>query len=182
MSQDNSLVSNPGRNESQRSPEETTFYCSECLEKILNWSLFKGKFMTLHQDIHELVDCGNRCGLCGYICNLFGKSHLEDYIARAVEYNKKPVEIVGPDAANIFVNHNGYTRTLLSVSQDPKIPPTVGIHCYAPFSRSHTNGRLDYGVLSINLRHHVTTYDDSRTSVLYSEAGIFPMPLAMERS
>lgn len=172
MSRQDPLVHSPGHTKTQHSTERTPSYCTECLKNFLHWNAFEQQFVRFHRDIYELINCGDRCELCRYICSLWGTSDLEDYLARAVEYNEKPVETLGPDAANTIVYHNNGYRSLLSISRDPKIAPTVQFHYNTSNSLSDKSGHVDHAIIYISPRHHVTKLDDRKAILVYTEAGI----------
>ena len=172
MSRQNSFVFSPSHNETQRLAERSSFYCSECLKKIFKKIPSEDKDTSFHRDIHELVNCSNRCELCKYICNLFGNPHLEDFIARANEFNMKPVEIPGPDAAKTFVRRDGGGYiTLYSLSREPRTAPKVGIYYKIDDSLSDVNGHLDRAIVTISLNHFVRRREDAKSFFLYMEAG-----------
>jgi hypothetical protein len=179
MSPQDSLVSGPSCNEIQH-PERNTSYCSECLEKFFDWGVFEQSYTNFHRDIYKLIDCGDRCELCRYICSLFGRPHLEDTIARANEYNMQPVETLGPDAAKTIVYHNGGFRSLLPISRDPKPAPTISIYYDNKDSIFDANGYLDHAVIDIGLTHHVAKWEDRRLIDLYTKAGILHVSLVMQ--
>lgn len=171
MSRQDPLVHSPGHTETQHSTKRNPSYCTECLERFFHWKAFERKFARFHRDIYELMDCGDRCELCKYICSLFGRPHLQDYLARAVDYNEKPVEPLPPNAANIMVRHHDGYRSLLLISRDPKTAPTVDIWDVTRKPILDQNGHFDHAVLQINPMHHVTTRDDRKAIVIYTEAG-----------
>ncbi|EOA91479.1 uncharacterized protein SETTUDRAFT_86814 [Exserohilum turcica Et28A] len=67
-------------------------------------------------------------------------------------------------------HHDGY-RSLLLISRDPKTAPTVDIWDVTRKPILDQNGHFDHAVLQINPMHHVTTRDDRKAIVIYTEAG-----------
>lgn len=175
MSRKNSLVYNPGHTGNQTPTERSTSFCAECREKLLSWGAFERNAISFHRDIDELIGCGKQCELCNYICNLFGTHQLEDYLARAIEYNNKPAEPLGPDAANTIVYHNDGHRSLYLLSRDPKTTPTVDMRYDVRNSFLDSHGHLDHVTVQVIPCHHVTKRDDRRAFLLYTEAGTLPM-------
>lgn len=172
MSRQNSLVVRSGRNDTQGLAERSDSYCSECLKKVFKRIPSDDKDSKFHRDIHELIDCSNRCELCKYICNLFGKPYLEDFIARANEFNMKPVETPTPDTANNIIRlENGSYTTLYLFSREPRTAPTVGIYYDTDDSLSDANGHFDHAIVSISLGHYVRSIDDAKSFFLYMKAG-----------
>ena len=146
-------------------------YCSECLEKFLPWTSFdRADFPSwsddFHRDLYDLIECSNRCTLCEYICNLFGRSHLEGFIARAEEHNAKPEEPISDK-----VGHRS------SFSLSSKSAPTLSIRYYTQNSRFDSNGNIDHVVAVILLQHHVAElWNDRRAFMMYTEAGMLYDP------
>lgn len=173
MSRQNSLVVRSGRNDTQRLAERSDSYCSECLKKVFKKIPSDDKDSKFHRDIHELIDCSNRCELCKYICNLFGKPYLEDFIARANEFNMKPVETPTPDTANNIVRlESGSYTTLYLFSREPRTAPTLNISHDTRRSISDVNGHFDHAVVYIHLVHLIRKVKDARSFFLYMEAGM----------
>ncbi|EMD87073.1 hypothetical protein COCC4DRAFT_198535 [Bipolaris maydis ATCC 48331] len=83
----------------------------------------------------------------------------------------KPVETLGPDAANTIVYHIGGFSSLLRLSQAPKTAPTVIIYYETRESISNVNGHFSWATVSIYLHHFVRTRNDARSFFLCMEAG-----------
>ncbi|RMZ67328.1 nima-interacting [Pyrenophora seminiperda CCB06] len=156
---------------------DSTSYCSECLEKLLPWrtpdrAASSYRFGNFHRDLYELMECSSWCTLCQYICNLFGKVHLEEFLARVAEHDSKTDECVDPHVAqNMPCAKGGYGRLSLPPGP-PKIMPTVAI-CQDTFgSLLDSDGHVDHAFAEVNLKHHVSKrWDDSRAIMVYTEVG-----------
>ncbi|KAI1668087.1 Heterokaryon incompatibility protein [Pyrenophora tritici-repentis] len=129
-------------------------------------------FEDLHRDLYELMECSNHCSLCKYVCNLFGQTHLNRFLARVAEYNSKLKQLVDQEAAKEMRSGKTGYRSSQSLSRAPQATPTVSIQCNASDSHVDPDGKLDRVVVCIRLEHHVSElWEDKKVFMLYSEAG-----------
>jgi hypothetical protein len=167
MSRKDSLINASGGGEIQDAHQNATAYCSECTEKLLPWEPNNpARAWDFHRDLFELVECGNRCPLCGYISSLLKGPRLDDFLSRVTQYNEKSEEPLRPNAANEFVDRNGRLTSLLLLSRSPKGPPKVAVAHYLENSRLDTNGHRNSVNLQIYLKHHVAEIEDGRAFVV----------------
>lgn len=154
-------------------------YCSECLEKVLPWITFDRKdlpswFDNFHRDLYGLMEC-SQCTLCQYICNLFGKPHLDNFLARVAEHNSNMEHPIDPDATKREIQDNVGCRS--SSAPPPKEAPTVSIRYYTQNSRVDSDGYIDHVVVVVLLQHHVSeVWHDRKAFMIYTEVGMLNGP------
>jgi len=157
-------------------------YCSECMKKLLPWMTsdqpsFPSWFDDFHRDLYELIECSNRCTLCEYICNLFGRFQLEGFLARVAEYSSTFWESIDLDVAKHMDHNKVGFRTSLPASQTAKDPPTVSIRNDTYHTRVDADGHLDHFVVVVLLQHHISDVrDDSRSFMIHTETGTLMAP------
>lgn len=163
-------------------------YCSECCKKLL-WRIFDRRDEIFHLDLHDLMECSNRCILCEYICDLFGQNDLEEHLERATMNTPRLEEHAGFNIANRIVYHSGGYTDLFTLSRAPtnkprvsiecdwraaKESPIVSIGCDTTDSCPDPNGHLDHVSIRINLQSHLTgIIHDSRSFTVHTSFGMY---------
>ena len=187
MYRKDSVVHAPGSEWIQ--PHVTGFlpYCSECCKKLL-WRLVDRRDEVFHLDLHDLMECRNRCILCEYICDLFGQDHLEEHLARTTTNTPRLEKHTSFKTANRVVYHSGGYTDLLTLLRAPtntprvsiecdwraaKASPIVTIECDTTESCPDPNGHLDHVSIRISIQNHPTgIIHDSRSFTVHTRFGM----------